>query len=151
MHQNKIDRMVTIFYGVCNFCFICYAIGLLQYSKSVCSKVGTPIVYIIISCILMTQNCIRCGKGCQTYNVFNFRGIFFTNKITLHVCWESLAYTIKNSMLCYLFLHFFLHKMKDLNSIKNILCCIMKNWKLCNPLLVVYAVYEKTASYINIK
>jgi len=27
----------------------------------------------------------------------------------------------------------------------------MKNWKLCNPLLVVYDVYEKTASYINIK
>jgi uncharacterized protein (DUF486 family) len=33
--------------------------------KSVCSKIGTLIVYIIISCILMTQNGIRCGKGCQ--------------------------------------------------------------------------------------
>jgi hypothetical protein len=27
----------------------------------------------------------------------------------------------------------------------------MENWKLCNPLLVVYDVYEKTASYIDIK
>jgi hypothetical protein len=54
-----------IFYGIGNCCFICYAFGLLQYSKSVCSKIGTLIVYIIISCILMTQNGIRSGKGCQ--------------------------------------------------------------------------------------
>jgi hypothetical protein len=32
------DRMVMIFYGICNFCFICYALGLLQYSKSVWSN-----------------------------------------------------------------------------------------------------------------
>ena len=35
------DRMVMIFYRTCNVFFICYAVGLLQYSKSVCSKVGT--------------------------------------------------------------------------------------------------------------
>ena len=35
------DRFVMIFYGICNFCFISYAVGLLQYSKSVWSKVGT--------------------------------------------------------------------------------------------------------------
>ena len=61
----NLDRMVMICYGIGNCCFICYAFGLLQYSKSVCSKIGTLIVYIIISCILMTQNGIRSGKGCQ--------------------------------------------------------------------------------------
>jgi len=29
------DRMVMIFYRICAFFFICYAVGLLQYSKSV--------------------------------------------------------------------------------------------------------------------
>jgi hypothetical protein len=29
------DRMVMIFYRTCNVFFICYAVGLLQYSKSV--------------------------------------------------------------------------------------------------------------------
>ena len=29
------DRMVTIFYRTCNVFFICYAVGLLHYSKSV--------------------------------------------------------------------------------------------------------------------
>jgi hypothetical protein len=38
------DRTVIIFYGICHFCFICYAVGSLQYSKSVWSKVGTPTV-----------------------------------------------------------------------------------------------------------
>ena len=35
------DRVVMIFYRTFNVFFICYAVGLLQYSKSVCSKVGT--------------------------------------------------------------------------------------------------------------
>jgi hypothetical protein len=29
------DRMFMIFYGTCNVFFICHAVGLLQYSKSV--------------------------------------------------------------------------------------------------------------------
>ena len=45
------NRMVMIFNGICNFCFNCYALVLLQYSKSVWSKVGTSTVYIFISCI----------------------------------------------------------------------------------------------------
>ena len=83
----------------------------------------------------MVSDVEKVAKCSDIYNVFNFRGIFFTNKITLYACWESLAYTI-NIMLCYLFLHVFY---------------IMENWKLCNPLLVVYDVYEKTASYVDIK
>ena len=27
------DRMVTTFWGICNFYFICYVVGLLQYSN----------------------------------------------------------------------------------------------------------------------
>jgi hypothetical protein len=39
------DRMVMIFYRICIFFFFCYVVGLLQYSKSVWSKVGTPTVF----------------------------------------------------------------------------------------------------------
>ena len=65
------DRMVMIFYRIRNFYFICYAVGLLQYSKSVWSKVGTPTVNMLISCILMPQNCIRNGKSCKMYAILN--------------------------------------------------------------------------------
>jgi hypothetical protein len=47
------------------FIFICHAVGLLQYSKSVWSKVGTLTVYMLISCILMPENCSRGGKSCK--------------------------------------------------------------------------------------
>jgi hypothetical protein len=76
------DRMVMIlFHRTCNVFFICYAVGLLQYSKSAWSKLGTLTVYMIISCILMPEHCFRSGKNCKMY----------------------LAYFI-NIMLCYLFL-----------------------------------------------
>jgi hypothetical protein len=45
------DRMVMHFYRTCNVFFICYEVGLLQYSKSVWSKVGTHTLYMLISCI----------------------------------------------------------------------------------------------------
>jgi hypothetical protein len=64
------DRMVMIFYKTCNVFFICYAVGLLQYSKSVWSKVGTLTVYMLISCILMPENCFRSGKSCKMYTLF---------------------------------------------------------------------------------
>ena len=66
------DRMVMIFFfnRICNFFFICYAVGLLQYSKSVWSKVGAPTVYMLISCILMAENCIRSGKSGKMYAIF---------------------------------------------------------------------------------
>ena len=64
------DRMVMIFYKTGNVFFICYAVGLLQYSKSVCSKVGTLTVYMLISCILMPENCFRSGKSCKLYAIF---------------------------------------------------------------------------------
>ena len=48
-------------------CFICYAVGLLQYSKRVCSKIGTPTVYLVISCILMPQNCIKSWKNWEKH------------------------------------------------------------------------------------
>jgi hypothetical protein len=49
---------------------ICYAVGLLQYSKSVWSKVGTLTVYMLISCFLMPENCFRSGKSCKMYAIF---------------------------------------------------------------------------------
>ena len=44
------------FYGICNFCFICYAVEPLQYSKSAWSKVGTATVYIALNSWLITPN-----------------------------------------------------------------------------------------------
>jgi hypothetical protein len=40
------------------------------YSKSVWSKVGTLTVYMLISCILMPENCFRSGKitKCTPYS-----------------------------------------------------------------------------------
>ena len=64
------DRMVMISYRTCNVFFICYAVGLLQYSKSVWSKVGTLTVYMLISCILMPENCFRSRKSCKMYAIF---------------------------------------------------------------------------------
>jgi hypothetical protein len=61
----------------------CLFACILQYSKSVRSKVGTRTVYMLIICILMHENCFRSGKSCKMY----------------------LAYSI-NIMLCYLFLKF---------------------------------------------
>ena len=82
------DRMVMIVYITCNVFFICYAVGLLQYSKSVWSKVGTLTVYMLISCILMPENCFRSGKGCTMYAIFTmFWGIdsTFLSEITLYI------------------------------------------------------------------
>ena len=71
------DRMVIIFfYEICHFCFIWYVVGLLQYSKSAWSKVGTPTVYMLISCILMLQNCIWSGKSCKMYAIFTMLSSF---------------------------------------------------------------------------
>ena len=64
------DRMVMIFYRTCNVFFIFHAVGLLQYSKSAWSKEGTLTVYMLISCILMPENCFRSGKGCKMYAIF---------------------------------------------------------------------------------
>jgi len=101
------DRMVMIVYRICIFSFICYAVGLLQYSKSVWSKVGAPTVYILISSISMHQNCVRSGKGCKMYPIFTmFPFSTFPNKITLYICWECQAYAIK-IMLYYLVLQSF--------------------------------------------
>ena len=101
------DRMVMIFYRTCNVFFICYAVILLQYSKSVWwSKVGTLTVYMLISCILIPENCFRSGKSCKMYVIFTF-----LNWITLYICREYPAYSI-NIMLCYLFLKFCYLKQK---------------------------------------
>jgi hypothetical protein len=65
------NRMVMIFvYRTCNVFFICYAVILLQYSKRVWSKVGTLIVYMLISCILMPENFFRSGKSWKMYAIF---------------------------------------------------------------------------------
>ena len=74
-HLGMIDIQATtewswfFFYRTCNVFFICYAVILLQYSKSVWSKVGTLTVYRLISCILMPENCFRSGKSCKMYAI----------------------------------------------------------------------------------
>ena len=80
------DRMVMIFYRICNFFFICCAIGLLHYSKGVWSKVCTPTVYLVISCwVFYAQICIRSGKvvKCMPYlQCFQVsRYIFYISKL----------------------------------------------------------------------
>jgi len=62
--------------------FICYAVGLLQYSKSVWSKVGTLTVYMLISCILMPENCFRSGKSCKMYAIFT---MFSSSEILFNI------------------------------------------------------------------
>ena len=42
--QNGLCRIGMLFFIICNFFFVYYSVGLLQYSKSVWSKVGTPTV-----------------------------------------------------------------------------------------------------------
>jgi hypothetical protein len=59
------DRMVMIFYRTCNVFFICYVVGLLQYSKSVWSKVGTLTVYMLTRCILMPENFSEVEKAAK--------------------------------------------------------------------------------------
>jgi hypothetical protein len=61
--------MVMIFYRNCNVFFICYAVILLQYSKSVWSKVGTLTIYMLMGCILMPEKCFRSGKSCKMYAI----------------------------------------------------------------------------------
>jgi hypothetical protein len=69
-NKATFDRMVMIFNRTCNVLFICYAVGLLQYSKSVWSNVGTLTVYMPISCILMPANGFRSEKSCKMYAIF---------------------------------------------------------------------------------
>ena len=58
------------FNKTCNMFFICCAVGLFQYSNSVWSKVGILTVYMLISCMLMPENCFRSGKSCKMYAIF---------------------------------------------------------------------------------
>jgi hypothetical protein len=58
-----------IFYRTCNVFFICYAVILLQYLKSVWSKVGTLTIYMLTRCILMPENCFRSWKSCKMYAI----------------------------------------------------------------------------------
>ena len=58
------DRMVIIFYGIRNFCFICYAVGLLQ---------GLYSHKLYFNASKLYQN-IEVKIVCYIYNVFKFRG-----------------------------------------------------------------------------
>jgi hypothetical protein len=61
--------MVMIFYRICNFVLFAM-VGLLQYSKTVWSKVGTPTVYKFIRCISMPENGIISRKCCKMNAIF---------------------------------------------------------------------------------
>ena len=63
------NRMVMIFYRICNFVLFAM-VGLLQYSKTVWSKVGTPTVYKFIRCISMPENGIISRKCCKMNAIF---------------------------------------------------------------------------------
>ena len=71
------DRMVMIFYGICNFCFICYALGLLPYSKSVWSNC-LHIHKLYFNASKLYQKREKLPNVCHIYNVFMFRGTFST-------------------------------------------------------------------------
>jgi hypothetical protein len=87
------DRMVMLFYKTCNVFFICYAVGLLQYSKSVWSKVGTRTIYMLISCIFMPENCLRSGKVAkrtpysQSFLVLRYLFNIFKLNNAMHMPW----------------------------------------------------------------
>ena len=70
------ERMVMIFYGISNFCFICCAVGSLQYPKCVWSKVGAPTVHIFISCMLMPQRYQKWKKLPTTFTMFSSSDVF---------------------------------------------------------------------------
>jgi hypothetical protein len=108
-----LDRMVMIlFYRIYNFFFFCYAVGLLQYSKNVWSKVGTPTVYIFIGCTLMPQNCIRSGKSCKIYAMFT---MFPSSDVFFYISKQNNAIYMlgvpslhhKHRVLLFIFYHFF--------------------------------------------
>jgi len=114
-------------------------------------EVGTPTVYIFISCISMPQNCIRSGKSCHMYAIFT---MFSSSKIPfLHFIMALFMLGVpslhhKHHVVLIIFTIFYL---KQKIWILWKWCCIMKKWKLYNPLLVEYDVYVRKASYINVK
>jgi hypothetical protein len=65
-----LDRMVMIFF-IELVMFSLFAMQLDYCNiQSVWSKVGTLTVYMLISCILMPENCFRSGKSCKLYAIF---------------------------------------------------------------------------------
>ena len=62
--------VIILFNRICIIFFSIYAIGLLQYTKSIWSKIGTHTVYMLTSCILMPENCSINGKSCKMYAIF---------------------------------------------------------------------------------
>jgi hypothetical protein len=105
------DRMVLIFLNVC---FIYYAVGLLQYSKSVWLKVGSPPV-----CIVST----------------------FPNHLTLYICWESLPYTI-HMLMCYYFLFSLFFYFTQRFEFYEILCYIMSECLLFRANSAIFHLYR---------
>ena len=116
------DRMIMIFFRTCNVFFICYAVGLLQYSKSVWSKVRTLTVYRLINCILMPENCFRCGKSCKMYAIFTKVLRYLFNIFTLNnaIYMPRLPNLFHQHHVVLFILKILLFKAKDLNS-KNMM------------------------------
>lgn len=48
-HCPNTTEWLILFYGICNFCFICNVARLSQYSKIALSKICTHTVYIVTS------------------------------------------------------------------------------------------------------
>ena len=128
---------------------------------------------MFISCILMSQNCIRSGKSCKMYAIsiqcFQVQMfLFYISILNNAICWECLSCNnvapMTNFCLGFIvrtrsaqptpqtcctiyFYNILLNKTKDLNFIKN----DVASRKTANFTTHYYDIYVKTASYINIK
>ena len=110
------DRMVMNFFYIEFVIFSLFAIAypvcswiIAIFKECKYDKRRHPTVYMFISCILMSQNCIRSGKSCKMYAIsiqcFQVQMfLFYISKLNNAICWECLAYTI--DMLYYLFLQY---------------------------------------------
>jgi hypothetical protein len=84
------ERSWFFFNKICNFFFICYAAGLLQYSKSVWSKVGTPTVYIFINCkcikiVSAVEKVAKCTPYLQCFHFQVYILTFFVADIYMNI------------------------------------------------------------------
>ena len=79
------DRIVIIVYRICNFCFICYVVGLLNifaiFQKCMIKSKNSHCLYLRklhFNASKLYQNWKKLANVCHIFNVFKFRVIFST-------------------------------------------------------------------------
>jgi hypothetical protein len=96
-------RMVTIVYRISHFCFICCAVGSLQYSKCVWTKVGAPTVHIFIS-IFLSFNVNPIENILTLFCCFYFYIFYpFKSNLCYSICksntpWTSVIWTLNSCL-----------------------------------------------------